>query len=139
VRPSRATRGMPSSSRIGALLVVAGSLTVMSAVRLACAEPSQHDTHEPRLEARVSEAHEGSAPRRVLCASPCPLAGFAQASVRSVTRESEAENGRWGRPTRGEKAKSRASAKAKGKPDGHDGRAHSPPGRVGAPLLSSAA
>jgi hypothetical protein len=75
-------------------------------------EPTRHSSLSWRASAvakrfrllgmwELLEGNRESRAQRGLSASPCSLAGFAQAGNRAVSRESKFANGHWGRPTWG--------------------------------------
>ena len=68
-------------------------------------------------------------------ASPCSLAGIAQASVRDATRRSDAENELWGRPNSGKKRNHGCREAQRENPTTVTPNGIFPAVRVGAPLL----
>ena len=110
--PSGMPRGLPIA------LCAALTSVVVGYSAMADARPEPSATWKMAEGQKAPREDEDLAPSRGLCASPYPLAGFAQAGCRAEPRRSKAENGYWGRPTGGKKQNS----------DGHEAR-----GKTGRP------
>ena len=95
--PSGMPRGLP--------IAVCAALTsvVVGYSAMADARPEPSATWKMAEGQQAPREDEDLAPSHELCASPYPLAGFAQAGCRAEPRRSKAANGYWGRPTGREK------------------------------------